>query len=154
MVEQSSCLHNKEELLDLFTFRRLPMQRQSKKQHVACGRWGENRDTMGPVSFLLNLKIMHSQKIARLLSKANGIHCEIATANRYVQGSNSSGLRIKRPLQGDTCRAGLLLEYWEKTELQQKHGCVFARVCQYIYREIKKAAELQWNPTMVKVKFH
>lgn len=30
----------------------------------------------------------------------------------------NSDLRIKRPLQGGTCRAGLLWEDWEKTELQ------------------------------------
>lgn len=73
---------------------------------------------MGPVSFLPNLKIMHRQKTARLLPKANGIHCEIAIANSDVEGSNSSGLRIKRPPQGDAYRAGSLWEDWEKTEPQ------------------------------------
>lgn len=87
---------------------------------------------MGPVSFLPNLKIIRSQKTARLLPKANGIHCEIATANSDVKGSNCSGLRIRRPLQGDTCRAGLFWVDWEKTELLESWQ-VNVFVCKHRY---------------------
>lgn len=55
---------------------------------------------MGSVSFLPNLKIIPSQKSARLLPKANGIHCEIAAATSGVEGSNSGGLGIKKTTTG------------------------------------------------------